>query len=150
MMYYKHSFNINSPLSKVVDFHRSSLSLKQITPPPIIVRIHQSPKNFQHGELMDFSMWIGPFPIRWLSRIENPSNNGFVDIQEKGPFTTWIHKHTFLAITPQTTQVIDEIKYSFKENPFWYLVGKIMAMNLNFLFSFREWKTKRILMRREL
>lgn len=149
MNYFHHSFLVNSSLRDVVAFHKSSDSLKQITPPPIRIEIHQSPKDFHHGEIMDFSLCIGPVPIRWTAMIENPSDFGFTDSQQKGPFSHWIHKHTFIEITPQTTKVVDEVQYTLRKEIIWYLVGKIMAVNLFVLFAYREWKTKRILLNKE-
>ena len=142
-MIYQHSFTVTAPIEVVSDFHQSSSSLGTITPPPVIVQIHQAPVKLKHNDVMDFSLWIGPFPIRWIARIQNPSTLGFIDIQEKGPFAFWSHKHIFVAVVDGKTNIIDEITYTLKKDWFWHFVGKLMVTNLNFLFFYREWKTKR-------
>ena len=80
-----------------------------ITPPPIIVQVHHAPPVLADGDEMDFTMWLGPLPVHWLARIEAVSPAGFTDRQLRGPFTEWIHRHTFRAMDEQTTDVIDEI-----------------------------------------
>jgi ligand-binding SRPBCC domain-containing protein len=94
---------------------------------------------------MDFTVWLGPIPIRWLAQIEEVSPTGFVDRQLQGPFAQWQHRHTFVPIDEQTTQVIDEINFSYKANPWWKIVGWGMITNLSFLFAYRGWKTRRLL-----
>ncbi|MEZ4584038.1 MAG: hypothetical protein R3A10_20780 [Caldilineaceae bacterium] len=57
-----------------------------ITPPPVIVRVHRAPELLGEGDEMDFTMWLGPLPIRWLARIEQVTPVTFVDRQLRGPF----------------------------------------------------------------
>lgn len=94
---------------------------------------------------MDFTLWLGPLPIRWLARIENVSGNGFDDRQLRGPFRRWIHRHRFVPVDEQTTKVIDEVEAKLKRHPFWWLVGLSMWVGLPFLFAYRGWQTKRLL-----
>ncbi len=144
-MKYHHTFIVKAPIETVAAFHRQSSSMAAITPPPVIVRIHQAPALLKDGDEMDFTLWLGPLPIHWLARIEQASPTGFVDRQLRGPFTQWVHTHTFRAIDPTTTEVIDEVEVVPGTNPFWRLVGYGMWFNLPILFAFRGWKTRRLL-----
>jgi ligand-binding SRPBCC domain-containing protein len=144
-MKYRHSFQIHAPLKIVADFHAHSSSMGAITPPPIITQIHEAPARLDEGDKMDFTLWLGPFPIRWLARIEDVSETGFADRQLRGPFTAWLHRHTFVPVDDQTTQVIDEIDYTLSSHLFWKVVGWGMGLNLPLLFAYRAWKTKRLL-----
>ncbi len=144
-MKYRHSFQIQAPLTVVANFHANSASMGAITPPPVIAQIHHAPPHLQEGDEMDFTLWLGPLPIHWLARIENVSQNGFVDRQMRGPFQQWVHHHQFIALSPTTTQVIDEIEATPKKHPWWGAIGLGMWLNLPFLFAYRAWQTKRLL-----
>lgn len=144
-MKYQHQFRVKSPLEKVVEFHSQSASMAAITPPPIIVKVHHAPAVLAEGDEMEFTMWFGPLPLRWLARIEAVSPEGFTDRQLRGPFAEWVHRHQFVIVDDHTTEVKDEINLRLRSHPFWWMVGLGMWLGLPLLFAYREWKTKRIL-----
>lgn len=144
-MHYRHTFRVNAPLAKVADFHAQSASMGAITPPPVIVRVHHAPPRLNEGDEMDFTLWLGPLPIHWLARIEDVSPTGFVDRQLRGPFGRWVHRHTFVPVNENTTEVIDEIDLSLRAHPWWGLIGLGMWLNLPILFAYRSWQTRRLL-----
>lgn len=144
-MNYHHRFTVNAPLGRVAEFHSRSASMGAITPPPVLVRIHSAPAVLAEGDAMDFTMWLGPLPLRWQARIEQVSANGFVDRLERGPFTRWDHRHSFNALGETTTVVSDDVEIELSQNWFWKLVGLGMWLTLPMLFAYRQWKTKRIL-----
>lgn len=143
-MKFQHRFEVQAPLEAVTEFHRQSASMAAITPPPVIVRIHSAPEELGEGDLMEFTLWVGPLPIRWLAQIENVTPHGFVDRQISGPFAQWQHTHTFVA-DGNSTIVHDEVEAEYSENLFWRLVGMGMWLNMRLLFAFRGWKTRRLL-----
>jgi len=144
-MKYRHTFRVRAPLADVAEFHRRSEGLGAITPPPIILRLHNVPERVKEGDSMDFTMWVGPLPLRWQARIEDMSLNGFTDRQLRGPFEQWMHRHEFVAVDEKTTQVIDEINASLRKHPLWGLVGLGMWLGLPLLFAYRGWRTRRLL-----
>lgn len=144
-MKYRHRFNINTRLAVVADFHAQSASMKAITPPPVVVRVHRAPACLQDGDEMDFTLWLGPLPVRWLARIEDVSATGFTDRQLCGPFQSWVHRHTYLPVDETTTAVVDEIELSLCPHPWWGLVGLGMWLSLPLLFGYRAWKTQRLI-----
>lgn len=144
-MNYSHRFEVRAPLAKVAEFHNRAASMVAITPPPIVVRIHRSQVILEEGGEMDFTMWLGPLPLRWLARIENVSTNGFTDRQLHGPFAEWVHRHTFIPMDDQTTVVIDEITMRLNTHPVWWLVGMGLRAGLPVLFAYRGWKTRSLL-----
>jgi ligand-binding SRPBCC domain-containing protein len=144
-MKYRHSFRVRAPLAAVTDFHAHSASIGAITPPPVIAQIHQAPARLQEGDEMDFTLWLGPLPMRWLARIEDVGNNGFVDRQLRGPFDSWVHRHSFRLVNETTTEVIDEVEAELKKHPWWRLVGLGMWLTLPILFAYRGWKTRSLL-----
>lgn len=144
-MRYQHEFTVAAPLETVAEFHSRSASMGAITPPPVVVRVHQAPERLQEGDRMDFTMWLGPLPVRWLAQIEDVSPEGFTDRQVRGPFERWVHRHTFVPLESGNTLVRDEIEYRPKRHPFWGPVGFLMGLNLPVLFAFRGWKTRNLL-----
>jgi len=139
---YQHKFQVKAPIADVAEFHTKSKSMGDITPPPVVVKVHQAPPELKEGDEMDFSMWLGPMPIHWVARIENVTPNSFVDRQLDGPFNYWAHQHTFEPINESTTAVVDEIKFNLHSNPFWRFVGWNMKLTLPILFAYRGWKTR--------
>lgn len=144
-MYYRHSFLLKSSTERVAAFHRRSAGMAELTPPPIIVQMRRAPESLAEGDEMDFVLWLGPLPIRWLARIEAVSPGGFTDRQMRGPFAKWVHQHRFTPIDEQVTEVSDEIHLHLKRHPFWWFVGMGMRAGLPLLFAYRAWKTRRAL-----
>jgi len=144
-MKFQHRFQVQAPLAAVADFHRQSASMGAITPPPVIVRVHRAPDILQSNDEMAFTLWLGPVPIHWVARIEEVTPTGFVDRQLSGPFRQWVHRHTFHALSPDVTEVLDEIEITFADAWLWKAVGWGMYLNLPVLFAYRGWQTKRLL-----
>jgi ligand-binding SRPBCC domain-containing protein len=147
-MKYHHSFQVRAPLAAVTDFHAQSASMGAITPPPVIAQIHRAPARLQEGDEMDFTLWLGPLPMRWLARIENVGDNGFVDRQLRGPFRSWVHRHSFRLVNETTTEVTDEVEAELKKHPWWSLAGLGMWLTMPILFAYRGWKTRSLLEKR--
>lgn len=144
-MAFTHEFKVATPREKVAQFHRARDSLAAITPPPLIVRIQESPEVLSSGDELRFTLWLGPFPIRWHAVIESVSDAGFADRQMSGPFEQWVHRHTFLAGGESLTTVRDEIEYVYRRHILWGLVGRLFVIGLPVLFAYRAWKTRRLL-----
>lgn len=145
MMKYHHSFQVQASLAVVADLHAQPAGLSALTPPPVVIRMHQAPARLNEGDEMDFTLCLGPLAIHWVARIENVRDNGFVDRQLVGPFAVWSHRHRFVQVDTATTTVIDEIEASLHLHPWWGLVGLGMWLSLPLLFAYRGWKTKRLL-----
>jgi len=142
---YRHRFSVGAPLAQVAEFHAQSRSMGAITPPPVIARIQRAPQRLSEGDEMEFTLWLGPLPLRWLARIEDVSPSGFVDRQLRGPFAEWRHRHSYRELPDGSTEVLDEITAVPQAHPLWGLVGRLMWLSLPILFAYRGWKTRRIL-----
>lgn len=143
-MKYQHTFRVRAPLADVARFHASAAGLKAITPPLIPMQLHQAPQRIGDGDEMDFTMWMGPLPVRWVARVEDVSPTGFLDRQVRGPFESWAHRHSFVAVRESTTEVVDEVEARLKPHILWGAVGLAMWIGLPLLFGFRAWKTRRL------
>lgn len=144
-MQYAHRFLVNAPVEAVADFHKSSSSLKAITPLPFLMRVHRAPARLEEGDTMSFTMWAGAVPINWVARIEDVSPHGFVDTQLIGPFKSWQHRHTFRPRDAGATEIIDEVEAELRLHPWWGAIGGGMWAGLPMLFAYREKRTRQIL-----
>jgi ligand-binding SRPBCC domain-containing protein len=144
-MRFRHSFKVRAPISQVAAFHRQSKSMGAITPLPAIVRVHQAPHELGEGDEMEFTIWIGPLPIRWKAHIEQVYSQGFTDQQLRGPFKKWTHRHSFHPLDPETTEIQDEIEATLRVHLLWGLVGLGMWLGLPVMFAYRAWKTRQLL-----
>jgi len=57
---------------------------------------------------------MGPLPIRWVAHIQAVSRTGFTDRQVRGPFKQSTHRHSFVAIDANTTEVVDEVQVELR------------------------------------
>ncbi len=76
----------------------------------MVAIIHHAPKSLKSGDRMDFTLWAGPLPIRWVAGIEDVSPAGFTDRQVRGPYETWVHRHVLERVDETTTDVVDRIE----------------------------------------
>ena len=137
------TFEVPAPLHVVQAFHNSTSALKQLTPPPTLVRIH-SVDPLAEGSISRFTLWVGPLPLNWTAVHKNVSVNGFTDVQQSGPAKRWEHTHTFTEIDTKNTRVNEHIEYEHKRG-FWGLVTRLLFSypNLYFMFCYRRWITRR-------
>lgn len=146
-MNYQHRFRVHAPVQAVADFHSYPDAMAAITPPPIFVQVHQAPPRVVEGQSMDFTMWLGPLPLRWQARFEDVTATGFVDRMVQGPLAAWSHRHSFVPVDDAQTDVVDQLDVAVRRHPVWGPVGLGMSLNLPVLFAYRQWQTRRLLNR---
>lgn len=146
-MRFRHSFGVQATPAEVTAFHRRSDALKAITPPVILMRMHSAPPELGEGDEMDFTMWLGPLPIRYVARIEQVTPDSFVDVQVRGPFQRWQHTHRFISHEGGVTEVQDEIEAEVGRGLYRTTASLIMWLGLPILFAYRGWRTRRLLER---
>ncbi len=100
------------PRDEVFAFFAQPGNLARITPPDLGFDIRSSDMAMRAGLGIEYR--IRPLlgiPITWRTRIERyDPPDGFVDVQESGPYRRWEHRHTFLD-DPAGTLVRDEVTY---------------------------------------
>lgn len=142
-MEFKHRFTVDAPLDDVVAFHSDTAALRQLTPFPIIARIHEY-EPLADGSNARFTLWFGPLPVRWHAVHSNVSGKGFTDTQVSGPLRSWQHTHRFIAAGDNKTIVEDTIRYEHDEGSRGILSRLLFnKAGLLYLFSARKMLTRR-------
>lgn len=145
-MRYRHRFLVHVPLPAVAAFHRILGALRLLTPTVARLRLHDA-APVREGSRVDFTLHLGPLPVRWVAVHCEVSEAGFVDEQVEGPFRTWRHRHAFRSAGDGLTEVVDEIEATLKRNPLWAFVGLALWASLPLLFRHRGRATRRALER---
>jgi len=145
MPFFDFTFTVNAPLEAVAAFHENTNALKKLNPPFVIVQLHRV-DPMAEGSISEFTLWMGPLPIRWRAVHSSIGSHGFTDTQESGPLKSWRHKHCFEALDDMTTQIYEHIEYEFQSG--WRgLLTRILfgRLGLIALFTYRKWATQRAL-----
>lgn len=140
--------HMKTSMQKMIAFHQQSSALGILTPPPIFVRLRRDDRTaFDAGEL-EFTLWFGPLPIRWLARHEpGPTPTSFADRMVEGPLAYWRHEHLFEEI-PDGIMLRDRVTLAHKPG----LVGLVSwlmfdGLALRVLFMYRHLRTRLIVER---
>lgn len=72
-------------------------NLARLTPPSFRLRLATGPATMTAGAVLDYRFrWLG-IPIRWLAYVrEYDPPYRFLDVQLRGPYARWEHRHRFL------------------------------------------------------
>jgi ligand-binding SRPBCC domain-containing protein len=148
MPVFDYRFIVDAPVEAVRDFHRDTSALKRLTPPPTIVQLHAL-EPLAEGSVSEFTLWVGPLPLRWKAVHRDVSERGFTDVQASGPAAKWEHTHSFVPLPDGRTEVREHIEYEHKPG-FRGLVTRALFSwpSLWFMFGYRRWATRRALQRR--
>jgi len=122
---------------EIFQFFADPRNLDRLTPSWLQFRI-LSPADIamRKGTLLDYRLRIRGVPIRWQSEISswNPPDS-FVDRQTKGPYSLWVHEHTF-APHNGGTLVGDNVEYAV---PGGTIVQKLLvAPDIAKIFNYRH------------
>ena len=144
---FDYAFKVNASLDEVAAFHSDTNALKTLNPPLAFIQLHRV-DLMSEGSISEFTLWMGPFPIRWRAIHSDVGPNGFTDTQETGPLAYWQHSHRFESIDTDTTQIHEHIEYEYHSG--WRgLASRILfgRLGLTALFTYRKWATRRVLKR---
>lgn len=140
---------INCTVDQMIAFHQDPKALARLSPPPIFMRVHRDERtSLTEGEI-EFTLWFGPVPVRWIARHESgPTATSFADLMVKGPLAYWRHEHIFNT-TDSGTELVDRVTLSHQAG-LKGLLTRLMfdGLPLRFLFFYRHLRTRSALRRR--
>ncbi|HYE92249.1 MAG TPA: SRPBCC family protein [Terriglobales bacterium] len=87
---------VGRPRSEVFAFFADPANLARLTPPSYRLRLVR-PVVMTTGAVLDYELrWLG-VPMRWRAFVrEYDPPYRFLDVQLRGPYTRWEHRHRFL------------------------------------------------------
>lgn len=125
---------------EVFSFFSNPYNLERLTPPSLRFSITRAPDTpLATGSRIDYRLRLYGIPFRWRSRIEawNPPH-AFVDVQERGPYLVWHHRHEFES-AGEGTIVYDRVRYRLPLGRLGNLLaGPLVRRNLSHIFTFRQ------------
>lgn len=141
------SITLDLPRERVFEFFSNADNLEAITPPDVgFSIITPRPIEMREGTLIDYKLSLFGFPVEWRTEITKwDVPNEFVDVQLKGPYKQWIHRHIFTEVEPGKTLIEDEVRYRLPFEPFGDIGNFIVSSQLTKIFTHRERKVREIL-----
>lgn len=112
MPVYVKQTRIKAPQQVVFAFHQRPDALKLLVPPWEKVEVEQPPSSLEVGTRVVLVNRLGPLRLRWVAlHVAFEPPNFFTDIQEKGPFKRWEHKHSVIEEGQEECLLRDEVTY---------------------------------------
>lgn len=131
------------PRDLIFEFFANPNNLERLTPAWLHFEILTRPnREILRGTLLDYRLRIRGIPLRWQSEIvswEPPSY--FVDRQTRGPYSLWVHQHTFTEMN-NGTLVGDRVEYAVPGG--WIVQRFLIAPDLERIFQHRHRVLKEI------
>jgi ligand-binding SRPBCC domain-containing protein len=139
------SQHIPRPLPEVFAFFSQAQNLELLTPAFLNFRFTSTPPPIQPGALIEYQLRLFGIPFRWLTRIETfEPGRRFSDIQLRGPYARWFHRHEF-SETPQGTLMRDIVDYELPWGPLGRLARALFVRQaLERIFDYRRRKIDEI------
>jgi uncharacterized protein len=132
--------HINAPVEEVFRWHSRPGALERLSPPWDPVRVIERKGGINKGSRVVLEMKAGPFPYKWTAEhTDYEENRMFRDRQVRGPFTSWVHTHSFESDEKGGAFFEDRIDYALPFYPFGQLLGDLsVESKLARIFKYRH------------
>jgi ligand-binding SRPBCC domain-containing protein len=138
---------VAKPVDEVFGFFAQAGNLERITPPWLhFGLVTPEPPEMGVGTLIEYRLRLHRIPLRWVSRIEVwEPGRAFEDVQVKGPYGLWHHRHEFQR-AGNGTLVQDHVRYALPLGPLGELAHSLFVeRDLARIFAFRHAAVKQLL-----
>jgi ligand-binding SRPBCC domain-containing protein len=131
---------------RVFAFHESPGALMRLTPPWESVRLVEGGESLRPGSRVVLETRLGPLPLRWVAEhTEYDPPHLFADVQLKGPFAKWYHRHHFLDDGEGGTLLRDEVEFTPPLGCLGrWIGGAFLTRKLAKMFDYRHETTKKL------
>ena len=138
---------VPAPLHDVFEFFSDPRNLARITPGSMgfkITRMDELP--IRPGFRIEYTVKpLFGVPVKWVTRIPvfDPPYR-FIDIQERGPYRSWRHEHTFEDVDGRTL-MRDRVEYEMPLGPVGAVIQRlVVTRQLQEIFDYRTRKIGRL------
>lgn len=131
--------SLDAPGEAVFAWHERPGAFERLTPPWMKVSVLRT-DGIRDGDRAAFVVRRGPFSLRWeaVHRDYRPGE-GFTDVQVRGPFTHWEHRHRFVPAGPRGCLLEDDLTYALPGGlPGDRLAGPHVRADLARMFAYRH------------
>jgi ligand-binding SRPBCC domain-containing protein len=131
---------VRRPIDEVFAFFARAHNLERITPPWLRFEVlTPDPVAMGRGTLIDYRLRVHGVPLRWTSRIDEwAPDAAFADVQVRGPYRLWHHRHEFEPHRDGTL-VRDRVAYALPVGPLGELAASLFVhRDLARIFDFRH------------
>jgi ligand-binding SRPBCC domain-containing protein len=130
---------VDRPRAEVFAFFADPRQLPALAPPSVALDIVDAPPALSAGAVIELRLrWLG-IPLRWRAFIrEYDAPVRFVDVQVRGPFARWEHRHMFLT-GDGGTWIEDRITYRLPFGPLGRAAHAVgVGRQLDAIWRYRE------------
>lgn len=124
----------------VFAYHEQPRAVEELTPPWERVEMVEASAGLHVGARVIFKIFFGPFWRYWIAEhTEYFPPFLFADIQRRGPFAYWHHRHRFEPTAQGTTLMTDEVEYALPLG--WlgeWVAGRAVRAKLQRMFDYRH------------
>lgn len=120
-------------------FFSDPANLGRITPNSLGFEMRTAPEPTHEGQLIEYTVRpLAGIRLRWQTRIEGvDAPRTFTDVQLRGPYRRWVHRHTFTPVDGGT-RIDDHIEYALPLGPLGGLAHRLVVKSqLEAIFAFR-------------
>jgi uncharacterized protein YbjT (DUF2867 family)/ligand-binding SRPBCC domain-containing protein len=130
---------VKADLERVWAFFSDARNLGRVTPRSMAWDLHTPDPMTEPGATIEYTVRpLFGVPVGWRTRIADvQAPVGFVDVQDKGPYRSWVHEHRFTPVQGGV-RVDDHIEYEMPLGPLGSLAHRVaVRAQLEQLFAFR-------------
>lgn len=128
------------PVEEAFAWHTRPGALDRLLPPWEKVRVLSQTGGIQDGDRVEFLVYLGPVPVRWVAEHRDyQPNRQFRDVQLRGPLAAWDHRHLFEPEGPGQCTLEDRIEYALPGGLLgrWAGLGRVRRQ-LEQMFQYRH------------
>ena len=128
------------PRDEVFPFFADAANLERITPPQLRFQIMTpTPIAMRAGAIIDYRIHLFGFPMYWRTLIaEWKPPFEFVDVQARGPYAEWVHRHRFVPTADGGTLVEDQVRFRLPLSYLGLAGIPVVKHQLRGIFSYRH------------
>ncbi len=136
---------LEAPPEQVYAWHARPGAIERLTPPWEAIRVVDRSGGIDNGARTTLQVGLGPVWVDWVAEhCDHEPGRGFRDIQLKGPFPRWEHRHAFVPVEGGGTRLEDTIEYELPlGQPGHLLAAGCVHRRLDRTFAYRHRVTRR-------
>ena len=131
--------HVAADIETVWDFFSRAENLGRNTPRSMGFEILTEEPSTESGSTIDYTLRpVFGIPANWRTRIEAvDAPHRFRDVQDRGPYKTWVHEHTFTEVDGGV-RMDDRVEYEMPFGPLGSLAHRLaVEAQLQYVFDFR-------------